>query len=1034
MKKFLLSIAVLINLPHMGISQCNTSNATSCVCAQSGLTNCDLLPDIIVGKPPLLVGGNYGVIEYAQTGNGSNNGRLRISVSTPNIGFGPLEVRTTTTYICGTDTFTGTAPAICPDGITYPKQLINQRVYHKNGNVMSYTDRPAGTMTYHPTHGHMHVDDWGKYSLRSATSNPDPLTWPIVASGAKLAFCLMDYGTCSYYNGHCVDSAGNTLTNSSFPNYGLGGGNYNCSPVVQGISSGYTDIYYQYLDGMFISIPPGVCNGSYYIVVQLDPYNYFWESNENNNVLAIPYTLTKQTALPTITTSANSTICQGTSTTVTASGASSYTWLPATGLNSTSGNSVIATPSNTTSYTVTGTAANGCTKTKSVTVTVNAQPVLTLTPSAAICSGQSYSLQVGGANSYSWAPSSGLSGTTGASVSASPVSTTTYTVTGTGANGCTATATVTVTVNPYPVVTAGPPAILCEGSMSVISANGAADYSWSPASGLNTTSGNTVNASPATTTTYTVTGTTNGCSTSQSVTITINGVPVVLASPSSVLCSGQSAILQSSGAVSYSWQPASGLNATIGNTVTASPSGTTTYTITGTGANGCTATAQTTITVNMTPSITVSSNVAYCTGGTAQLEASGADDFTWQPATGLDVTTGTTVNANPVSTTIYTVVGTSNGCMDTNTVTVTVNNNPLVSITGLATSYFDNDPDVTMTGTPPGGTFSGTGVTGNVFSPSSAGVGGPYMISYSFTDGNGCIGITSEPVQVNQHVTNCGIPTQYQASNISPFSATVNWGPDVSALQFQIKYRKVGSVTYKWKTVSGVPTVTSAILTKLLPNTTYECWVKCYCATPTQLSNKITFTTGSYPYSCIIPFNLQTTGITSTSAVASWDPSASGDSVQLKFTKASGTPSYKYKKSATNTSFINLVNLKPGTAYNWFVQVYCNGTTSGYSSMSTFTTQTIRLSDETEAGDETKISVFPNPASDKVHVVFSSSTKTEGIIKIMDLTGRMVYFRKVDVINGDNLAEINLEKFNKGIYSLSLEREGTIKYIKISIN
>ena len=42
---------------------------------------------------------------------------------------------------------------------------------------------------------------------------------------------------------------------SDFPNYGLGGGSYGCSPVSQGISSGYSDIYGEYLDGMWLDIP-----------------------------------------------------------------------------------------------------------------------------------------------------------------------------------------------------------------------------------------------------------------------------------------------------------------------------------------------------------------------------------------------------------------------------------------------------------------------------------------------------------------------------------------------------------------------------------------------------------------------------------------------------------------------------------------------------------------------------------------------------------------------------------------------------------
>jgi len=1032
MKKLFLFFSIL-TAPFAGFSQCSTTNATGCSCPPGGGTNCDLLPDMIVGKPPLQTSGNYGIVEYSQSGNGSNNAKLRISVSTPNIGTGPLEVRASNIYICGTDTFIGTPPSICPDNINYPKNLINQRVYHKNGNVMSYYDRPAGTMTYHPAHGHMHVDDWGVYTLRTATANPDPLTWPIVATGAKLAFCLMDYGTCSYYNGHCVDSSGNILTNGNFPNFGLGGGGYNCSPVVQGISSGYTDIYYQYLDGMWINLPANLCNGTYYIVIQLDPYNYFLEQRENNNVLAVPYTLTKQTALPNITTTASTTICAGTSTTITASGGTSYTWAPSTGLNATTGTSVIAGPSSTTIYTVTGSNASGCTKTKTVTVTINAKPNMTITASSSICTGQSKALQATGANIYAWSPATGLSATTGSSVQATPASTTTYTVTGTASNGCTSTLSVTVTVNAYPVITATANSSICSGTTIGLSASGAASYGWMPSTGLNMTTGGNVTAGPVNTTTYTVTGTTNGCSSTQTVAITVNQNPGLSISASTVICSGQVAPLQVSGAAGYAWLPTAGLNVTAGPAVNANPTNTTTYTVTGTGVNGCTATAQTTVTVYTTPVLSLSGDVSFCPGGSALIQASGAEDYTWQPATGLDATTGDEVNAGPNTTTTYTVTGSNGGCTDTKTVTVTIHALPPVSISGLANTYLDNDPDVTLTGIPAGGTFTGTGMTGNVFSPSTAGVGGPYVISYYYTDSNECSNEASQPVQVDQHVTNCGTPTLYTAADISPFSATVIWGPDVSALQFNIRYRKVGTVTYKYKTVSGVPSVTSAVLNNLLPNTTYECWVKSYCVGPHPYSNKIYFTTGGYPYSCIVPFGQQTTSITTTSAVVSWDASASGDSVQIRYTKAGGTPSYKFKKANTNTSFVTLNNLKPNTTYNWWVRIYCNGTTTGYSPLAAFTTQTVRLMDEPEAPEE-KILAYPNPARDLVHVVFNSQQESSGTLRITDMTGRLIYSRSLQIIQGDNLVEVNLSNFTKGVYMLCVERDDKVKYVKLSVN
>ena len=167
-------------------------------------------------------------------------------------------------------------------------------------------------------------------------------------------------------------------------------------------------------------------------------------------------------SLPAITvTPSSAAICIGSGTSLTASGAVTYSWSPSTGLSATSGATVTANPLTTTTYTVTGTDANGCINTATVNVAVNSLPAITVTPaSVTICNGSSTTLTAGGAQAYNWSPATGLSGTTGAAVTANPVTATTYTVTGTDANGCNNTATVAITVNPTPV-TAG--VTICQG-------------------------------------------------------------------------------------------------------------------------------------------------------------------------------------------------------------------------------------------------------------------------------------------------------------------------------------------------------------------------------------------------------------------------------------------------------------------------------------------------------------------------------------------------------------------------------------------
>jgi hypothetical protein len=407
-------------LSHVELSaQCTTTNATSCVCAD-GSSNCLLLPDITASWKGIA---DNGWTEYPQTnagtnynGQGPDNGRLRVTGSTPNIGHGSFTVRGQDangkrTFLCGSDTVFNVSASgafTCPNGYPNPKQLITQRIYQKNGNAMSFVDQYAGSVTYHPAHGHNHVDDWAVMTLRIQTADPNPLNWPIVGTGAKIGFCLMDYGQCgtpgSTYDGHCRDDntfnlSGNTLHNVDFPNWNLGGGNYNCSVIEQGISSGWTDVYGKYLDGMWINIPPNTCNGDYYIVMEVDKNNLFVEENDSNNYTAVPVTLTMQNPagsaqLPVITTTNSNNLCTGQVLDLTATAGTAYLW--STG--DTTQTITIGQPGN---YTVQVT--NYCGTNTSLPFTVNSvTPTAPIVTGDTVCISGAMELTANGAGDIYW--------------------------------------------------------------------------------------------------------------------------------------------------------------------------------------------------------------------------------------------------------------------------------------------------------------------------------------------------------------------------------------------------------------------------------------------------------------------------------------------------------------------------------------------------------------------------------------------------------------------------------------------------------
>jgi gliding motility-associated-like protein len=278
---------------------------------------------------------------------------------------------------------------------------------------------------------------------------------------------------------------------------------------------------------------------------------------------------------------------------------------------------------------------------------------------------------------------------TGTSLQVCPNATTTYTSEAvyTTCTGSTVTATDQVTVNyngNFAINVNPTSASLCPGDNVTLTASAPPNvtFTWTPAAGLNTTSGPTVTATPAVTTTYTVTGVDNtNCSMSIPITLTVSPFPAItITPPNAVICGGSSVTLTAHGADTYVWSPATGLSSTTDSVVIANPSGTTTYFVTGS-IGSCT--AQGSVTVSMSPTLNIGispPNPIICAGDSVGLTASGADNYTWSPPDFLSGTSGGTVTASPPSTTSYTVNGSSSsGCTGSTIVTVTLSSGALLS-------------------------------------------------------------------------------------------------------------------------------------------------------------------------------------------------------------------------------------------------------------------------------------------------------------------------------------------------------------------
>ncbi|HEX8424745.1 gliding motility-associated C-terminal domain-containing protein [Hymenobacter sp.] len=406
-------------------------------------------------------------------------------------------------------------------------------------------------------------------------------------------------------------------------------------------------------------------------------------------------------------TPANAAICQGASTTLTASGGVNYTWTSSTGQTFT-GATITVTPSTTTTYTVT-TSDGTCTNSRAVTVTVNTQAVANAGVDATVCSGVATTLGTAGLTGYTyqWSPATNLSSATAAQPALTFTNTgttpqlLTYVVTATTTQGCIARDTVTVLVNPAALAQAGVDRVFCSGGAATLgnsaSAVAGSTYVWSPAAGLSTTNTATTNVTLTNTTSapivnqYILTVTTsNGCVARDTVRVTVNPAATADAGTDRTVCSGVATTLGTTGLTgyTYAWSPATGLSNSTAATPTLTLTNTNptpqvlTYTVTATTAEGCTNTSTVRVTLNPAAVAAAGADRAVCSGVATSLGASALTGYTyaWSPATGLSSAT----SANPTLTLPNTgttpqvlsyivTATTSNGCVAQDTVRVTIN-------------------------------------------------------------------------------------------------------------------------------------------------------------------------------------------------------------------------------------------------------------------------------------------------------------------------------------------------------------------------
>lgn len=458
------------------------------------------------------------------------------------------------------------------------------------------------------------------------------------------------------------------------------------------------------------------------------------------------------------------------------------------------------------------------------------------------------------------------------------------------------------------------------------------------------------------------------------VTMTVLPSPTVTGTTSA--CVGSSSLF--TGPTSCWWgssNPAVGVIATIGSTsgvFTGLSAGTTVITCT---LAGCTTT--TTVTVNALPTISATTGGPSC-GGSFTVSATGGDTYSWSPATALSCGTCAITSARPTTTTIYTVTGTDvNGCSDTATITVDGNRiSGYISYTGSSSDTFKvwliqfNPSDSSLIAQD----SAYTCMTG----------GTPYYEFYDKPAGNYMV---KAKLMGTIPGTSGYIPTYSLATPYWYAAASIAHGTGSDSLHINMVYGTVppGPGFIGGLISSGAGKGTSGSTAKGMQVYLKDALTNFVIAsTTTDTDGTYSFSNIGYGNYVIYPeaFSYHTTP----SAVISLSSGAD---------------------SATG------VNFRAYTTSRVILPITVNSVTNVGPAKGT-------------------IDVYPNPATETLHINWRNETAGNATITIADVTGRNVYSNVINMgVTGEASADVS--QLKSGIYLMSVRSESMLYSVKVMI-
>jgi hypothetical protein len=467
----------------------------------------------------------------------------------------------------------------------------------------------------------------------------------------------------------------------------------------------------------------------------------------------------------------------------------------------------------------------------------------------------------------------------------------------------------------------------------------------------------------------------------------------------------------------------------------------------------CSSNQNVTVIVNPTIS-TVTGDTAICTGDSTTLTAVGGTGYLWSNSATI-----ASITVNPTTTTTYYVTITDlNGCAGgLDSISITVNPLPIVNFSGLPATVCATDGDFPLTGNPSGGTYSGFGMTGNIFNP--AGLSGNDTIFYTYTNSFGCS-------KTRKHIVNV-LPMPIPFMNVTPDTAICIGSTALldAGVYDSYLWSDASTTSSILVTTAGTYTVTVTNLNGCSATISQQIVVNPLPVPVITGSGPLTFCQGdsvvlnagsfaSYNWSTgattgnIIAYN---TGIY-TVTVTDNNTCVGSDTVSVivnplpvvSFTglpdtvctyngnfNLTGSPSGGTFSGAGVTG--NVFNPATVSMGNHIISYsYTDGL--GCENSSNHTVYVSLCTGIIETGiNYHNLSVFPNPAKDKIKITFTFKESGKYLIKLDDMLGKTVLETEGKALVGENSRELNLNGIAKGVYTILLSNGLDMSKVKIVI-